>query len=247
MEFSEVLKARRSTRQFTDDTVSREQIMKLLEAAIAAPNACNMQSWHFYVVTDKDIKKQINDEGALTPWATTAPVIFVVCSDATEIVKRFGERAEKLFAVQDTAAAIENLLLCAADMGLGGCFMGAFDPEKIRKILNIPPQHNPLAVVPVGKPAMILPPRPRNPLEMTVTFVGDLDGAEYSELDTAYRKYEVKNSKLHESVFDNAEFNRSTFKDLDMSGSTFENINFSEAVFKNCSFEGATVDGKKVK
>ena len=81
---------------------------------------------------------------------------------------------------------------------------------------------------------------------MAVTFVGDLDGASYSELDTAYRKYEVKNSKLHGSVFDNAEFNGSTFKDLDMSGSTFENISFSGAVFKNCSFDGVTVDGKEL-
>ena len=57
MEFSEVIKKRRSTRKFTGDGVSREQIIKMLEAAIMAPNACNMQSWHFYVVTDENIKK----------------------------------------------------------------------------------------------------------------------------------------------------------------------------------------------
>ena len=49
MEFYDVIKARRSTRKFTDDKISSEQILRMLDAAISAPNACNMQSWHFYV------------------------------------------------------------------------------------------------------------------------------------------------------------------------------------------------------
>ena len=162
---------RRSTRKFTNDGVSREQIIKMLEAATIAPNACNMQSWHFYVITDKAVKAKLAEESAIAAWATTAPVMFVVCTDAKEIVARFGDRAENLFTVQDTAAAIENLLLCAADMGLGGCFMGAFNEEKVRATVGVKEDHRPVAVVPVGVPAVELPARPRNPLESVVTFV----------------------------------------------------------------------------
>ena len=247
MEFSEVIKKRRSTRKFTNDGVSREQIIKMLEAATIAPNACNMQSWHFYVVTDKAVKAKLADESAIAEWATTAPVMFVVCSDAKEIVARFGARAENLFTVQDTAAAIENLLLCAADMGLGGCFMGAFNEEKVRATVGVKEDHRPVAVVPVGVPAVELPARPRNPLESVVTFVGEGDG-EHTELDTAYRKFEVKNSCVPEAVFDNVNLKNSTFNNINLSGTKFSDINlsgtkFSDINMKNCKYGGLTMEG----
>ena len=246
MEFSEVLKARRSIRQFTDEGVTREQIMKLLDAAIAAPNACNLQSWHFYVVTDESVKKKLSETKTVADWATTAPVIFVVCTASAAICARFGDIGEKLFAIQDTAAAIENILLAAADMGLGGCFMGAFNKDTCREIVGIAEGHNPVAMVPVGHPAMILPARPRNPIENAVTFVGDVERAEYRDTETAYRKYEVKNSALPESVFDNLNLKNSRFNNINMSGTSFENVDFSGASFKNCSFENAEYEGCKI-
>ena len=233
MEFSEVIKKRRSTRKFTNDPVSREQIIRMLEAAIAAPNACNMQSWHFYVITDKKVRAKLAEEKAVTDWATTAPVMFVVCTDAAAITARFGERADKLFAVQDTAAAIENLLLCAADLGLGGCFMGAFDEAKVRSIVGVKADQRPVAVVPVGVPAIELPARPRNPLSAVVTFLGE-EGGEYSDLDTHYRKFEVKNSSVPEAVFENAGLEDSTFTDVNFDGSTFKNCSFKNVKFENC-------------
>ena len=233
MEFSEVLKKRRSIRKFTDDGVSKEQIIKLLEAAVLAPNACNMQSWHFYVVTDNAVKAKLADESAIAAWATTAPVMFVVCTDAKEIVARFGERAENLFTVQDTAAAIENILLCAADMGLGGCFMGAFNEAKVREIVGIKADHRPVAVVPVGTPAVEFPARPRNPLETVVTFVGG-EGGEHTERDTAYRKFEVRNSDVSEATFENAKLENSNFINVNFDGSTFKNCSFKNVKFENC-------------
>jgi len=276
MEFSEVLKARRSTRQFTDEGVTGEQIMKLLDAAVAAPNACNMQSWHFYVVTDASVKRRLSETKTVADWATTAPVIFVVCTAAKALAARFGDKAENLFAVQDTAAAIENILLAAADMGLGGCFMGAFDNNKCREIVGVAEDHRIVAMVPVGHPAMILPARPRNPIESAVTFVGEASG-EYRDTETQYRKYEVKNSCLKESVFDNLNLSKSTFNNINMSetsfsdinmknckyggltlagtefgciemrGCKFENVDFGGASFKNCSFENTSFDGCDIK
>lgn len=256
MEFYDVIKARRSTRKFTNDKVSSEQILRMLDAAISAPNACNMQSWHFYVVTDPAVKKRMADEGVMAAWAATAPVIFVVCTAAAEITSRFGERGEKLFAIQDTAAAIENLLLCAADMGLGGCFMGAFDHDKCSSILGILDGHHPVAMVPVGRPAQILPARPRNPLESAVTFIGDPDNAEYTAQNTQFRGYEVKNSKLPNAVFENlslqaAKFHKinmpsALFDDINLSGTKFNNVNlsgteFSDINMEKCSYGGMTM------
>ena len=237
MEFFDALKARRSTRQFTDRSLSADEIMKLVDAAISAPNACNMQSWHFYVVTDNAVKAKLAEEKAVAEWATTAPVIFVVCTAAEKICERFGPIGEELFAIQDTAAAIENILLCAADMGLGGCFMGAFDREKCREIVGVKEGHKPIAMVPVGEPANILPPRPRNPIEYAVTFVGSPENGSYREADTVYRRYEVKNVSQPGAVFENA----------DLSNSTLVNVTLDGAKFKNCSFENIEFEGCKIK
>lgn len=168
MEFSELLTERRSVRAFSDRKVTTEQIKRMLEAATRAPNACNMQSWHFYAVTDDAVRAKFAEFCA--PWAATAPVIFVVCTDGEAIVKRFGERA-RLFTYQDTALAAENLLLAAADMGLNGCFMGAFDGDKCRETLSIPEKHEIVALIPVGEASSEATLRQRKPLGDVVTYI----------------------------------------------------------------------------
>ena len=168
MEFSELLLKRRSVRAFTDKGITREQIDALLTAATRAPSACNMQSWHFYAVTDKAVKARFAEFCA--PWAATAPVIFVVCTDGQAIISRFGERA-KLFTYQDTALAAENLLLAAADMGYNGCFMGAFDGDKCREVLDIPDKYEIVALIPVGEAQAESPLRERKPLGEVVTYI----------------------------------------------------------------------------
>ncbi len=168
MEFSELLYKRRSVRAFTDRELTRDEVDKLLTAATRAPSACNMQSWHFYAVTDKAVKEKFSDFCAA--WAATAPVIFVVCTDGEAITARFGERA-RLFTYQDTALAAENLLLEAADMGFNGCFMGAFDANKCRALLNIPKEREIVAIIPVGEAKTEFPPRDRKPMGEVVTYI----------------------------------------------------------------------------
>lgn len=168
MEFNELIYKRCSVRAFTDRAVTREEIDKLLTAATRAPSACNMQSWHFYAVTDPSVKAKFSEFCA--PWVATAPVVFAVCTDEEQIVGKFGDRA-KIFPIQDTALAIENLLLAAADMGLGGCFIGAFDGEKCRSVLGIPEKLGIVALVPIGEAQSEPPMRERKPLEEVVTYI----------------------------------------------------------------------------
>ncbi len=162
MEFNELLYKRRSARAFTDKAVSTEEIREMITAATRAPSACNMQSWHFYAVTKEDVKRKFAEFCA--PWAATAPVIFVICTDGDAITARFGERA-KTFILQDTALAAENLLLSAANMGYNGCFMGAFDEEKCRALLKIPNKYGIVALIPVGEASEEIPMRERKSIE----------------------------------------------------------------------------------
>lgn len=170
MEFNELLMKRRSTRSFTDRKLTSDEINYILTAAVNAPSACNMQSWHFYCITDPEVKESFKD--FCDEWIATAPVIFVICTDDNGIVARFGDKARK-FPMQDTALAMENMLFAATDIGLGGCIIGAYDQEKCCSALNIPENLTPVALMPVGEPTAEIPPRPRKSIEEVTTFIGE--------------------------------------------------------------------------
>ena len=170
MEVYEAINERRSTRAYTDRTLTKGEIETILTAGIKAPSACNMQSWHFYVVTDKADREKL--KGVAADFVASAPLVIIVCTDRTQIEARFGERAKK-FAIQDTALAMENMLLAATSMGLGGCVIGAYDGDACARAFDIPEEHNIVALLPIGEPTEKIPPRERKPLGEVVTFVGE--------------------------------------------------------------------------
>lgn len=150
MEFGEVLAARRSVRHFnTKLTVTDEDVRALLEAAVSAPSAGNIQPWRFTVVKSMEARERL--AGALRQhWATAAPVVIVVSVDPRPCAARYGDRGEYLYALQDTAAATQNILLAAVDRGLASCWIGAFDEDAVRSALSIPSPITPVAILPVG-------------------------------------------------------------------------------------------------
>ena len=171
MSFTDLLYQRKSIREFSDYLLSDAQIVSLMEAATRAPNACNLQSWHFYVTINRDVINDFYPDVYGGMWVTDASVIIVVCTDAEKLEQRFGDRGSNLFAVQDTAAAINNILLQATNMGLGGCWIGAFNEEKCRELLKIPAERRPVALLPIGLPKSEPPMRDRKPLNDVVTLI----------------------------------------------------------------------------
>lgn len=152
-ELYKVLYERRSIRSYIEGKpVEKEKIIKLLEAAMAAPSACNIQPWEFIVVSEEKtisaIKESIKKYGK---W--NAPLIVVVCG-YTEFIPWEGD-SWKL----DCAAAIENMLLAAVVLGLGSVWIGGSDPQKIRRILDIPDNVHPMGLVYFGYPSEEKPPR----------------------------------------------------------------------------------------
>jgi len=172
MEFREILENRKSTRAFTGDSVTCEQLDILLDAAVNAPNACNAQSWRFYVVTDPETKAKFASEQICFPWVAEAPVVFVLCADSSWLRGRFGDRAE-MFVLQDTALAAQNMLLAAAEMGLGGCIIGAFDSDKCRALLQIPENLGIHMLLPIGEASAEVPLRARKSIDSVTTYVGE--------------------------------------------------------------------------
>jgi nitroreductase len=172
MDFWEVLKARRSVRNFQPRDVPDELVERLLEAAILAPSAGNLQPWHFIVVRNDAAKRALARAAGGQGFVAEAPVAIVVCADAQRSSRGYGQRGVTLYCLQDTAAAIENLLLAVAALGLGACWVGAFNEAAAAAALKLAAHLRPVAIVPIGYPAEKLGARtPRRPWRDATEFV----------------------------------------------------------------------------
>jgi len=149
----EAIKNRRSIRAFTDEPVSDEEAMKLIDAARWAPSAGNIQPWEFVVVRDPEIKRGLSAAALDQTFIEEAPVVIVVCANQLRSSRGYGSRGANLYCLQDTAAATQNMLLAAYALGLATCWVGAFQEEEARKVLKIPNGVRPVAIIPVGHPA----------------------------------------------------------------------------------------------
>ncbi len=171
MEFSEVLAKRRSVRHFdTKRTVSDADVRALLAAAVVAPSAGNIQPWRFTVIRSAAARETLGSV-MHQRWAAAAPVIVVVSTDPRPCYARYSDRGENLYAIQDTAAAVENILLTAVDRGLASCWIGAFDEVAVRDALGIKAPITPIAVLPVGYSAESAGRPSRRPLEEITTWL----------------------------------------------------------------------------
>jgi nitroreductase len=174
MDFWQVVENRTSVREFDPGVdVSPEVVEQLLAAAIRAPSAGNRQPWHFYVVRDPAVRRALTAAAGRQEFISQAPITIVVCADAEQSAGRYAQRGRELYCLQDTAAAIEHILLAAVAMGLGGCWVGAFDERAASRALSLPDRHRPVAILPIGKPArMPAGQTRRQSIESVTTYVG---------------------------------------------------------------------------
>jgi nitroreductase len=149
----EAIKKRRSIRAYADEKVSDNDVERLIEAARWAPSAGNIQPWEFVIVKDKETKRKLSDATLNQTFIQKAPVVIVVCADVTRSSRGYGSRGEDLYSIQDTAAATENILLAAQELGLATCWVRAFRENEVAKAVKAPKNMKPVAIVPVGHPA----------------------------------------------------------------------------------------------
>ena len=179
MEFKEVVKSRRSCRAFEADPTPQDQLTAILEAGQWAPSPLHALPWEYIVVTDDVIKAKIRDVSEAAKQAVLdgggpgfaakydmgfleqAPVLIVVVFDPKK--KGLGDFFnQKYGAIQAVSACVQNMMLAAAEYGLGSLFFTWFDPDKMRPVLKIPKHLEIAAIVPIGKPLgeVKAPPRP---------------------------------------------------------------------------------------
>jgi nitroreductase len=167
----QAIEQRWSCRAFRSTPLSEEVTGKLLRAMIRAPSAGNRQPWHFYVVTNESTKKALAEAAYGQEFVAQAPLVIVVCAVPAESADTYAERGKSLYCIQDTAAAIENLLLAAESLGLGTCWVGAFDESQASAVLELSPERRPVGMVPVGEPAASRRRSQRHPEEEVISWV----------------------------------------------------------------------------
>ncbi len=149
MELSEAIKKRRSIRKWKDKEIPKEMIEKLIEAIIWAPSAGNLQARKFYFVYNDEIINQLA-EFAHQFFMKRAPLVAVACADKEKSAWKYGERGRNLYCLVDACLSVQNLMLQAADLGLGSVPVGAMDEERVRKLLDMPDDLWPFLLIPIG-------------------------------------------------------------------------------------------------
>lgn len=147
MEFSELVSARYSVRAYRPEPVEDEKLRKVLEAAGLAPTAANRQPIRFVVVQtvgrEQELKRIYGAE-----WFVQAPIVICACAVPSEAwVRKYDG---KNHAEIDVAIAMDHLILEATNLGLGTCWICAFDPIAAREVLGLPDEIEPIAFTPLG-------------------------------------------------------------------------------------------------
>jgi len=146
MEFESVINLRESIRDYSDKKVEDEKINFVLECARLAPSWTNKQCWQFIIVKDKKIIEELSKTSIINRWLKNAPVIIVACGDP----KQSGTRNDIEYYIVDVSIALEHIVLAATDKGLGTCWIGGFNENKVKKILKIPKHIRVIALTPLG-------------------------------------------------------------------------------------------------
>ena len=171
MDFEKVVKNRFSIRSFKEDKVSDQIIIGLLNLAIRAPSAGNIQSWEFIIIKNRETMEKLAKAALNQKFITQCSHLIVACANQELSSKIYGKRGWDLYSIQDVSAAIMILLLGITNAELGACWVGAFNENEVRKILKIPDGIKPVALIPIGIPTGIEKSGPtRKKLEMKLHF-----------------------------------------------------------------------------
>jgi nitroreductase len=176
MEFSDVVRKRRMVRNFTTEPVASEALHRIMDLARRAPSAGYTQGQDFVVVTREETRQAIAEicgEGhyvtiGMDPFLSRAPVLVVACTNEAAYHRRY-QQPDKLqkdgneiewpvpFWHMDIGCAVMVLLLAVVNEGLAAGFVGLWDQDSLRELLNIPDEVTPVGVIPIGYPAADTP------------------------------------------------------------------------------------------
>jgi len=164
MDVYTAIRTRRSIRAYQQAPVEEEKIQRVLEAGRLAPSANNRQEWRFVVVRDEQTRHELAGAAHGQRFVGDAPVVIVICTDDTDHMMPCGHLSYPI----DLAIAADHMTLVAHEQGLGTCWIGAFDENRVKEILAIPDHMRVPILFPLGYAAVPGNDRGRKPLDALV-------------------------------------------------------------------------------
>lgn len=158
MSFMDLVNNRFSCRAYTGESVSRDELTKIVEAGAMAPSGCNAQPWKFIVVDEADAKEKVCDAlvlengGTGAPWRNEAGAFIIAVEEPAKVmpmVKSYYNDTQR-FAQGDIGMAVLNMLYRATELGLNTCVIGMCDQKKMQDYFGVPAGHEVRMVVAVG-------------------------------------------------------------------------------------------------
>ena len=166
MEITEAIRSRRSIRKYQDRSIEEEKLLRVLDTGRMAPSARNLQDWKFIVVRDQDKRKMLSEAANGQPYVEKASAVIVGCATEPENIMPCGQYCYPI----DLAIALDHMSLAATAEGLGSCWIGAFQEDKVKEILDIPEKIRVVAMLILGYPAESPAARPRRKLGEIVVY-----------------------------------------------------------------------------
>ena len=166
MKVFEAISDRRSIRKYKNTEIEDEKLEKILESARIAPSAANRQEWKFIVIKNEETRKKLVDAANGQKFVAQAPVTIIACSTESERIMPCGQYAYTV----DISIAVSFMILEATELGLGTCWLGAYNEEEVKKILDIPEEIRVPAMFTVGYADETPGPRPRKDLDKIICY-----------------------------------------------------------------------------
>ena len=162
----QLIKQRRSIRNFKEKEIDKETLKEIIQTGKYAPSAMNKQPWHFIIVSNEEKKRELS-KGLFSRFIKDAPIAIFGCAHKD----RIGGSWSRI----STAIALQNMVIAGWAMGIGSCWIGDFNEDKVRQLLNIPKNYNVVSIIPFGYPAKIPKPRQKKSLEK-ITSINTFSG-----------------------------------------------------------------------
>lgn len=168
MDVFSAIQDRRSIRKYSSRPIEEEKLKKILEAGRLSPSANNKQSWKFIVVRDSLLKESLMEAAGGQLFVGQAPAVLILCGTEPDSIMFCGQHRYTV----DLSIAMSFMVLEACELGIGTCWLGHFNEEKVKHILGIPKNVRVVAMTPLGYADESPAARPRKALDEIVCYDG---------------------------------------------------------------------------
>lgn len=203
MDIFQAITERRSIRDYKARPVQKDDLLLLVEMGMKAPTAGNLQEYRFIITQDKKTILALPELCMDQFWMSSATGVIVICSQPEKQGEWYGERGKTTFASQNAAAAAQNILLAAHALGIGACWVGGFDHDRIAALFSVPKNARVEAIITLGYPHGKPEPKIEASLRACVYF--DSYGNDKRDPDLTNRNYSIKIAQQLEETKENVE------------------------------------------